>query len=356
MKFVSISKLLFLCFILTLIIFVSCDNEVNPTLNEVTQQDTPIFQPPTDPWDDTDVQLSSNQVKIDIAVATLNEDGTVFAEAWDKGNHYYETYTPTKGLETANVDNTRHLYTVLTEGERLVYHAYLNAAQGDGGTDKYSFWPPTNKNEYINAYNSFVNDYPEFFAISGNYTTSQFGECVVHGEIFSIPKKDSTYTNRDTEIKNSLEEIKKKVKDWVTIHKAGNNSPEAYLEAIFWVLNSHIKYDDRPNVGFWVGVDGHPHTIYGPLVLQKGVCEGYAKTYAYVAQQMGYGDYVATLVGKSKASSSYDISHVWNAVKLNRTWYQIDLTWTQWITAFSHGEHLLTGSSATWWDKVSSQN
>lgn len=296
--------------------------------------------------------LTENQLQLGSVTFTLNKDGTATAEGIVDSWYYKETYTPNPELSTMKITDSGTLYDVLTAGEKQVYHAYFDAAQGDGGSTKYGFWPPVTKDEFQNAYNSFINDYPEFFDIAGHYGFNNIGDYVIYTEIKSLSKSSTEFTSRVSDIENSVQKIIKDVEEKVT--KSGNTSPENYLHTIFTILDRYIKYDHKAD-GFWIGTDGHAHTIYGPLVEKKGVCEGYAKTYAYVAQQMGFGDYVATLVGKSWASTSRGVSHVWNAVKINGTWKQIDLTWNQWLSSFSIHEHELTGSSATWWEMSKSQ-
>lgn len=266
--------------------------------------------------------------------------------------YYKETYTPNPELSTMEVTNSGALYDVLTTGEKQVYHAYFDAAQGDGGSAKYGFWPPVTKDEFQNAYNSFINDYPEFFGIAGHYGFNNIGDYVIYTEIKSLSKSSDEFKSRASSINDSVENIIEDVEKKVA--ESGNTSPENYLHTIFIILDNYIEYDHEAD-GFWIGTDGHAHTIYGPLVEKKGVSEGSAKTYAYVAQQMGLGDYVATLVGNSKASSSMGVSRVWNAVKINGTWMQIDLTWHQWLPSFTTHEHELTGSSATWGERIKSQ-
>ena len=58
----------------------------------------------------------------------------------------------------------------------------------------------------------------------------------------------------------------------------------------------------------------------GPVVYGKALCEGYSKAFMYFAQSLGFPCVCA--VGSAKGTD-----HMWNKVKLNGAWYNVDLTW-----------------------------
>ncbi len=58
----------------------------------------------------------------------------------------------------------------------------------------------------------------------------------------------------------------------------------------------------------------------GPVVYGKALCEGYSKAFMYFAQSLGYPCVCA--VGSAKGTE-----HMWNKVKLDGVWYNVDLTW-----------------------------
>lgn len=61
-------------------------------------------------------------------------------------------------------------------------------------------------------------------------------------------------------------------------------------------------------------------SIYGALVKEKAVCEGYAKTMQYILSRIGIES--ITVNGKSKNQL-----HKWNIVNINNKWYHLDATW-----------------------------
>ncbi|ORX83764.1 scaffoldin [Anaeromyces robustus] len=60
----------------------------------------------------------------------------------------------------------------------------------------------------------------------------------------------------------------------------------------------------------------HIRNVYGALVENKCVCEGYAEAFQYIAQQYN----IDCIIARS-------INHEWNFVKLNSKWYVVDVTW-----------------------------
>ncbi|ORX51423.1 hypothetical protein BCR36DRAFT_582968 [Piromyces finnis] len=59
----------------------------------------------------------------------------------------------------------------------------------------------------------------------------------------------------------------------------------------------------------------HIRTIYGSLVENKCVCEGYAEAFQYIAQQYG----INCIIGRSS-------THEWNYVEMDGKWYAVDVT------------------------------
>ncbi len=57
----------------------------------------------------------------------------------------------------------------------------------------------------------------------------------------------------------------------------------------------------------------------GPVVYGQAVCEGYSKAFMYFAQSLGYE--CVCVAGYA------DGDHMWNMVKVEDTWYHVDVTW-----------------------------
>lgn len=67
---------------------------------------------------------------------------------------------------------------------------------------------------------------------------------------------------------------------------------------------------------------------YGALVAGKSLCEGYARAFAILCNKVGIENLFATgMVNIATNGSKKSEEHMWNMVKIEGIWYNIDLTW-----------------------------
>ncbi len=91
-----------------------------------------------------------------------------------------------------------------------------------------------------------------------------------------------------------------------------------YAKAVFahdWLVNN-VTFDtahgqDESGFGFW-------HTPLSALRDHTAVCSGYAAAYELLLEAMGI---------ECRVVRSVDMSHDWNAVLLDGSWYYVDVTW-----------------------------
>ena len=62
-------------------------------------------------------------------------------------------------------------------------------------------------------------------------------------------------------------------------------------------------------------------SVYGALVEKKALCEGYAKAFSYLCNLSGIENMIVT--------GYTGVDHMWNMVKLEGSWYHIDIGWDQ---------------------------
>jgi len=77
------------------------------------------------------------------------------------------------------------------------------------------------------------------------------------------------------------------------------------------------------------------HGIYGALINRLGVCDGYAKAYKYILDNIGIS--CVEVCGIAQNSSGTTESHAWNDVLINGKWYAIDVTWDDPIIVGGNG-------------------
>lgn len=67
------------------------------------------------------------------------------------------------------------------------------------------------------------------------------------------------------------------------------------------------------------------HGIYGALVNNLAVCDGYAKSFKYILDEMGIS--CVQVCGVAQNSNGETENHAWNDVLINGNWYAVDVTW-----------------------------
>ncbi|MDR0986372.1 MAG: hypothetical protein LBL98_01585 [Ruminococcus sp.] len=65
----------------------------------------------------------------------------------------------------------------------------------------------------------------------------------------------------------------------------------------------------------------HGYSAYSAIVYGRALCEGYAKAFQYICEEMGIPCVIS--IGESNESK---IGHAWNKVKVGKNWYNIDVT------------------------------
>ena len=101
------------------------------------------------------------------------------------------------------------------------------------------------------------------------------------------------------------------------------NIPEVEREKLFhdYIL-ANVSYDTvaASNPSPVNGQLPHAFDIYGAAIEGKAVCEGYSKLFQYLCCRTGIN---ATQIPGEAGGGG----HMWNAVKLDGDWYEIDVTW-----------------------------
>ncbi len=103
-----------------------------------------------------------------------------------------------------------------------------------------------------------------------------------------------------------------------TIISSLSGSTYDKIKQVHDYLIDNITYDSDSNLDM-------SHGIYGALVNNLAVCDGYAKSFKYVLDNLGISCVEVCGVGEN---SNGDIeNHAWNYVLLNGQWYAVDVTW-----------------------------
>ena len=200
---------------------------------------------------------------------------------------------------------------------------------------------------YQAAVEAFTHDNADLFFLNVNKmylnieTTKKLGSTTY--KVYIAPQENGNYyadgfsSQEQVEMyMNQIEDIKNKL-----ISTLSGNKYKDILKVHDYLVDN-VEYDQTYHS---IGT----YSVYGALVKETSVCEGYAKAYKYLLNSAGIECEI--LQGTGKNSSGNTESHAWNAVYLDNKWYLVDVTWDDPIiigggtlTARSKYKYFLKGS------------
>ncbi|ORX51420.1 hypothetical protein BCR36DRAFT_404101 [Piromyces finnis] len=139
-------------------------------------------------------------------------------------------------------------------------------------------------------------------------TTQSIDQYIVN--FYTIPEDSTFYGYNSTDIyyiNQEIESEKNKIMD--NISNLNITSPYAIMRYLHDYLITNIVYTLDEN-------KKHIRTLYGALVENECVCEGYSEAFQYLTQQYG----INCIVARSS-------THEWNFVEINNKWYIMDVTY-----------------------------
>jgi len=174
---------------------------------------------------------------------------------------------------------------------------------------------------FQSALDAFFYDHPELFYLD----LSKFSlntKCISIGAFktytVEISPNNNNYLHSNF---NSNQKVNTAIKAAENIKNNVLNTIYDYstydkIKYVHDMLVNSIEYDSNAK---------NIHNIYGALVEKKVVCEGYAKAFKYLMDEL---DIECILVSGTATNNSGDSeSHMWNYVKLTNSWYGVDVTW-----------------------------
>lgn len=214
------------------------------------------------------------------------------------------------------------------DGEEAIV---LYSAAYDGSAEDYIYQQLLKREEYIDLYGAgfhYVMDNPT------HRLTEKHPELYHVNVLYSLLNENAVVRDDNGYIKalreeyyNDREEAKFRaaVEEALACVDNGMSDLEKVV-ALHDYLASHTKYDYETeakinyNVEHGINEEFVASTAYSALVNRFSVCGGYAYAYQYLLTQVGVESryFTGTVDGKS---------HAWNLVKLNGTYYHVDVTW-----------------------------
>ena len=143
-----------------------------------------------------------------------------------------------------------------------------------------------------------------------SFTYSYYSQSgVITAVKLDLPFSKSVGDSKTAALKSKVNSIK------AGIPKTSDYDKVKYIHD--YIIN-HCRYNNNAVLNS----DAYPtaFTAYGALVEGSAVCEGYAKAFSLLCNEVGVDALLVTGTGKGEP-------HMWNMVKCNGQWYHMDVTW-----------------------------
>lgn len=158
--------------------------------------------------------------------------------------------------------------------------------------------------------------YIDFTKISLRTVTYTRGKNKTY-EVYLSPSEETTnYLEGHIQAPdNMLLEIETKSEEILKNATGSNYQKIQYIHN--WLIDN-LQYDKTYS-------KENTRNIYGALIENDVVCEGYAKAFKYLLDKLEIPCIIVT--GEAINSEGVLESHMWNYVQINEIWYAVDVTW-----------------------------
>lgn len=208
--------------------------------------------------------------------------------------HFYEgTYKFDFGTQFNTLLHTQN-------GEKELNEAFQSAWNALSYDDVELFYVDINKITLLN----------EFTTIGGITT---YSVSIGPGSNYNYLKPEFQGQEQIKDAQNYMQNIVNQI-----VEQTKLDSPEKKAKRIHDWLVATVEYDTNSN-------SNNKFHIYGALHDQKAVCEGYARAYKYLMEQVGVPCVLVS--GTATNSQGQTEAHAWNYVQINNKWYAVDVTW-----------------------------
>ena len=242
--------------------------------------------------------------------------------------------TSTNDYSSVKVD--QYFYNQLDEQARIIYRAFeSNKEQMKTGT--YQIELGTNFSEllsseggqeklgeyYQSAIEAYTYDNAEVFYLSPKKmylnieATTKGGDTTYN--VYINSGKEANYLTEEFSSKEAIDQAISQIeqmKNQILQNKTGNTYED--IKMVHDYLIDTIDYEStlsKENI----------YNIYGALVNKECVCEGYARAFKYLLDELNIP--CVMIIGTATNSQGETENHAWNYVQLNGNWYAVDTTW-----------------------------
>ena len=269
---------------------------------------------------------------IEYTPSSNNSTDIIFDE-----NMFSDVEDGTNTSEGTKTKQSRHLYQQLDNTAKIFYNKlYENKENLKTGTYRLDFGNAFQsllseengdkelKAQYQSAIEALIYENPDIFYLDvtkmyiniekiTKITGTKYNVFIDNGSEYTY-LTDGFYTKEDIEEYEALIEQAKNA----IISSVQGQSDYQKIKYIHNYLIDTIEYQEDLT-------QNNVYDIYGALVEKRCVCEGYAKAFQYLMNEIGIENTI--VIGTGTNSRNQTENHAWNYVKLKDQWYAVDVTW-----------------------------
>ena len=236
-----------------------------------------------------------------------------------------------------STENEGYYYNQLNSYEKIIYNGLKNNKENlKSGTYQINFGKAFNEllaeengtellqQYYQSGIESYLYDNPDVFYLDPTkmYINIQTTKKLFNStyEVFIDSGENANYLSKTYSSKEQILEYENQINKEVVniLSETEGKSDYQKILIIHDYLVDNVTYDETVS-------KNNIYNMYGALVNKEAVCEGYAKAFQYLMQQIGIESVI--IIGSATDSDENIQNHAWNYVKLNNTWYAVDVTW-----------------------------
>lgn len=176
--------------------------------------------------------------------------------------------------------------------------------------------------EFQNAWDAFITDKSEYFYIDSSkvclVTKITTKGSNTNYEFFIGKGENANYFTKEFNSKDAVETAVAELEN--AKNEILKNATGSNYEKILYVHNWIID-----NTSYDTSNGKNTSNIYGCLVNKSAICEGYARAYKYLLDELNIPCVLVS--GTAVDENGGTERHAWNYVYINNNWYSVDTTW-----------------------------
>lgn len=261
-----------------------------------------------------EVTKDQEEENVEIAEPIINNN-LASGENMEISRYYYnqlDNYGKTiyNGFES-NIDNMKTGTYTIDFGTQ-----FNNLLNSEGGEEKLNI-------AFQSAWNAFTYDNMDIFYIDVESLTLITKTTTIGNK--STHRVELSNGNNATYLKDEFNEsiiasrlnVLEAMKEEIARQVEGYDNFEKVRQVHNWLINN-VEYDKNLSAD-------EPYSIVGALMEGEAVCEGYARSFKYIMDEIGIPCILVSGTGTN--SNGETESHAWNYVELDGKWYGVDVTW-----------------------------